>query len=347
MGTDPNWLPSDIPIADPKVGNRIPPPWLLFFQKLLTQAANAITTAVTSVTASAPITSSGGATPNIALSDSGVTAGSYTNADVTVNAKGLVTAIANGGGGGGTVTHTAGALTANELVVGNGGADIKTVAATDGQIPIGKSSDGSVTLATITAGANVTVTNSPAGITIAATGGGTGGWGLVLLESHTASASSELDFTGWYSSSYDEYQIEVINLVLSSADRPQIQLSTNGGSSYDNGANYNAQAFETVFAGSSTSTGNSSVGGFQFRPGADVTLAANGSWNASLRLMNPGGSLYKILMGQIVWEASGSWATSQWVGTYHPTTPVNAFRLLTVGGATLASGTVRVYGLVK
>jgi hypothetical protein len=75
------------------------------------------------------------------------------------------------GTGSGTVTHT-GALTANELIVGNGGADLKAVAATDGQIPIGKTADGSVTLATITAGANVTITNAGASITIGATGGG-------------------------------------------------------------------------------------------------------------------------------------------------------------------------------
>lgn len=51
---------------------------------------------VTSVTASSPISSSGGATPNISLDASGVTAGSYTNASLTVSAKGIVTAAANG-----------------------------------------------------------------------------------------------------------------------------------------------------------------------------------------------------------------------------------------------------------
>lgn len=74
--------------------------------------------------------------------------------------------VAAGGGGTGTVTHT-GTLTANELLVGNGGADIKAVAATDGQIPIGKSADGSVTLATVTAGSGIAVTNGAASITLA------------------------------------------------------------------------------------------------------------------------------------------------------------------------------------
>jgi hypothetical protein len=92
---------------------------------------------VTAVTGSAPIASSGGTTPAISLNASGVTPGSYTNANITVTAKGLISTAANGSAGTGTVTHT-GNLNANNLVVGNGVADIKTAAATNGQIPIGK-----------------------------------------------------------------------------------------------------------------------------------------------------------------------------------------------------------------
>lgn len=72
--------------------------------------------------------------------------------------------------GGGTVTHT-GALTLNELILGNSGADIKAVAALDGQVPIGTTSDGSVTLATLTAGSGITITNGAGAITIATAGG--------------------------------------------------------------------------------------------------------------------------------------------------------------------------------
>ena len=51
---------------------------------------------ITAVTASAPLASSGGATPDISLSDSGAAPGTYSNPVVTITSKGIVSNIANG-----------------------------------------------------------------------------------------------------------------------------------------------------------------------------------------------------------------------------------------------------------
>jgi len=76
------------------------------------------------------------------------------------------------GGGSGTVTHTAGALTANSFVFGNGTDDIKaTAAATNGQLLIGSTSANPVA-ATLTGSSSLTVTNGAGSITLAVATGG-------------------------------------------------------------------------------------------------------------------------------------------------------------------------------
>lgn len=77
-------------------------------------------------------------------------------------------AVARGGTNSGT------ALTNKQVMVSSGGAIVEAGAMTNGQILIGNTGN-APTIATLTAGSNVTITNSAGGITIAATGGGGGG----------------------------------------------------------------------------------------------------------------------------------------------------------------------------
>jgi hypothetical protein len=74
-----------------------------------------------------------------------------------------------------TDTATLGTLSlTNPLTVGNGGTGQTTY--TNGQLLIGNTTGNTLTKATLTAGANVTVTNGGGTITVASTSSGMGGW---------------------------------------------------------------------------------------------------------------------------------------------------------------------------
>ena len=150
----------------------------------------------TGVTGILPIANGGTATATPALvAGSNVTiTGTWPNQTINAAAPGVGTVTSVGGTGTvngitltGTVTSTGnltlgGTLSGVDLAsqvtgtlpIANGGTGITTTPS-NGQIPIGNGTG--YTAATLTAGDNVTITNSAGGITIAASGGGGGGIG--------------------------------------------------------------------------------------------------------------------------------------------------------------------------
>lgn len=175
--------------------------------------------------------------------------------------------------------------------------------------------------------------------------GGGGGGALVFREAHTASNSASLDFTSWYDAAYDTYVIEIVNLLPASNTEVLIRMSTDGGSSYDSGSNY-ATITEGGFPTTTTfASGANSNSAISLRLSTNTTLDTNGSYNASLRLFNPGGSRYKFLGGHAMFSDSSLGLVSNNVaGTYKSTTAVNAFRIVCASG-NITSGVVRVYGI--
>lgn len=174
------------------------------------------------------------------------------------------------------------------------------------------------------------------------------GGALVLLEQHTASSSASLNFTTCISSTYDIYQIEFVNVVPATDNTNlNVRFSTNGGSSYDSSALYDFaghQANTGTFDGATNAGASATTG--QIIQGVDTTAASN-SVNGSIKLYNPGGSIFKAVVGQLsALKNDGNFYTHSVAGRYRSTTAVNAFQFYFSSG-NIASGTIRVYGLTK
>jgi len=227
--------------------------------------------------------------------------------------------------------------------------------------------DSEIMLATAVSGTTFTVSRAQEGTTAAAHGTGAavthiltaGGLqqsvndygAMALVEQHTASSSTELDFTSWYSSTFDEYIIELLNVIpATNAVSLLLQYSTNGGSTYDNSA---------IYAWTSNYSSTSATGG-NIGTSAQTSLALHLDTSASVssttsrggvcgqhRLYSPGSTtFYKRTVGGVTFYNNPAALDVQVHGgtVYASVTAVNAFRVFFSSG-NITSGIVRVYGI--
>jgi hypothetical protein len=170
----------------------------------------------------------------------------------------------------------------------------------------------------------------------------------VLVEQHTASSSASLDFTSCFSSTYDDYRIELVNLVLATNNVDlDFRVSTDGGSTFS------TTGYEYIFENNSTSnagwtaTASTSTSSILLAPGIDNTQSYGVSGEISFR--GPlSASLKKSLDFRLtfVLQAVARRYMQIGAGFWGTTTAVNAFRLLASSG-NITSGTVRCYGIAK
>jgi hypothetical protein len=177
----------------------------------------------------------------------------------------------------------------------------------------------------------------------AACGGGGGGGSFVLVEAHTALASATLNFTTCISSTYDDYQIEIVSMLPTAGGGTiNLRMSTDGGSTYDSGNNYWDES-NIWRSGGGAISGSGSTSSIALS-GATVDLSATSPFAGSYKLYDPlNAVLYKQVMG-IARMPNAGYLTSVTGGSYQVATAVNAFQVFSTAG-TLTSGTVRCYGL--
>lgn len=142
----------------------------------------------------------------------------------------------------------AGLATANSagLVTNSSSVPSWSSSMTNGQVIIGSTS-GTPTAATLTAGTNITITNSPGSITINSGGGGAS-W--VWIATQTASSSATLDFNNQFSSSYVAYRLVLVNILpATNTTQLYLRLGTGSGSYISTGYIYQILDINTISTG--------------------------------------------------------------------------------------------------
>ncbi len=246
-------------------------------------------------------------------------------------------------GGSGTVTHTAGALTASAVVVGNGTDDIKVLASLGTTVTVlhgnaaGLPTFGAVALAT-----------DVSGVLPGANGGN---W--VLLSTQTASSSASLDFTSIITSTYDDYVFEVVGLVpATTSTNLNWRGSVDNGLNWDSGSNYAYVGIVQGVGGGGTFGSASATFGSANKLNNMVntsTKPISGTFFLRAPLST---SLHKTLGGHIdYWDTAPNIVTGTFSSSYLSATAMNAiqFFMNDSGGTVrnMTSGVIRGYGISK
>jgi hypothetical protein len=167
--------------------------------------------------------------------------------------------------------------------------------------------------------------------------------GWVLLEEKTASNSATLDFTASISALYDEYVVELIN-ILPATDNALLRLrvSVDGGANYDAGNNY---AYTNFLITTSGWTGTLCASGQAQITTNQINDTGKGV-SGTFKLFNPAANslivtgLYSYIAGDT------NFFSATLGGVYTGESAVNAFRFLFSSG-NITSGTIRIYGEAK
>jgi hypothetical protein len=171
--------------------------------------------------------------------------------------------------------------------------------------------------------------------------------GLVLLQSLTANNSATLDFNSVFSSLYDEYKIEIINLVPASNNvSVMLRFSSDGGANFDATAAHYAWVGFFICNNAHATQGTDS----DTRIILQQSIPNSADWGACcvLTVFNPLSANYtQILSAEGGYSVSNTRSTIQsHSGTHLIHASQNSIRFQMDAG-NITSGIIRIYGVAK
>lgn len=169
---------------------------------------------------------------------------------------------------------------------------------------------------------------------------------LVLLSEKIASASASLDFTSIITSAYDEYLIELINIVPASNSRVRFLVSTDNGSTWATANVYRWTAQKLITGVSSAQINGGAATSWDLDTG-DITLQAGGTHTGKLHLIRGSAAASPIMYANYSYDDNVNGFTAfEWSGTWRGAALINAIQFKMASG-NITSGTIRVYGIAK
>ena len=172
--------------------------------------------------------------------------------------------------------------------------------------------------------------------------------GLVFLSETTISNDATVDITSGIDSTYDNYVIELINIVPATTNQQiYLRVTDDGGSTFKAGATDYEFHYNASNSAAGTYSGGNSTGAAQIAMGNVITNGGSASGNITIKLYNPASSALQTCVGGTgVTIQTTSPALCNFAGTYTATAAINGVRFLMASG-NLTSGTIRLYGIAK
>lgn len=171
-----------------------------------------------------------------------------------------------------------------------------------------------------------------------------GGGSQVFLEEKIANNSASLVFAATISSKFDLYIIEAMNLVPVSTASLSLQVSTDGGATWDTGTVQRAAMPYSKEIDINNSTGPYSWAQYN---GASIPLIPAATLaSATIRLIDPASAVNKHFLWQAVWYGDVPLLAGAGGGSWENASPYTAVRLFFPGNA-IVSGKARSYGIAK
>lgn len=168
--------------------------------------------------------------------------------------------------------------------------------------------------------------------------------GIVPISTATASNSATIEFTG-LGSTYDVYELHIINCIpATDGRRLYMRVSTDGGSSFDSGNNYDTGLAAHNSANASASTGGAGVSAIYLSaPNAGSDTNEMGA-SLVVKIWKPSASAYTqiSIVGTVV-DNSGNTVGQVGGATWKSTSDVDAIQILYETG-NIESGKFNLYG---